>query len=780
MIYNLLGKKLLFIDGAMGTMLGKCDCLPEILNIKDSERIKDIHLSYLEAGADIITTNTFGANALKLEGSGYSVKEIVESGVKNARECADKYGAFVTLDIGPSGKLLSPMGDLPFEKAYALFSEMVIAGKGADLISIETMTDTYELKAAVLAAKENSDLPVIAQVSCDKSGKLLCGADLLAVIAMLEGLRVDAIGLNCGFGPKEFIPLFETLKKYCSIPVALLPNAGMPKVVGNKTIYDFTPEQFSDVMLSFAKEGALLLGGCCGTTPEHIRLTKEKCKDIKAVPVTEKNYTVISSYGNAVLVENEPVIIGERINPTGKKKLKEALINDDINYILKEGIAQCEAGAKILDVNVGLPEIDEVKMLSKAVYKLQEILPTPLQLDSSNEKALAAAMRIYNGKPMINSVNGKQSSMDAIFPLVAKYGGVLVALTLDERGVAESCEEKIEIAKKLISEAAKYGIAKKDIVIDPLTLTVSSNPYAAIETLKAVKILTEEMGVNTVLGVSNISFGLPERINVNTAFLTMALQAGLKFAIMNPLSQPMLNAFSAYNVLFANDKDCKNYISLFAGKEKGDAPMPQKTQFTLSELIVLGFKDETKSACASLLAQMKPLDIINTQIIPALDEVGADYESGKIFLPNLLSSAEAAQNAFAAIKESSTSSAAKGEKIILATVYGDIHDIGKNIVKLLLENYGFDVFDLGKDVPAEKIVEVAKKENVKLIGLSALMTTTVSAMEETIALLRQSGLDCRIMVGGAVLTENYAKEIGADFYGKDALSAVNYAKSILN
>lgn len=776
---NLLGKKLLFIDGAMGTMLGKCECLPEILNIKDSKRIKDIHLAYLKAGADIITTNTFGANSLKLEGSGYSTREIVESGVKIARECADEYGAFVTLDIGPTGKLLSPMGDLPFHKAYDVFSEMVLAGKDADLISIETMTDTYELKAAVLAAKENSDLPIIAQVSCDKSGKLLSGCDLLAVIAMLEGLRVDAIGLNCGFGPKEFIPLFETLKKYSSIPIALLPNAGMPKVVEGETKYDFTAQEFSDVMLSFAKEGAHLLGGCCGTTPEHIRLTKEKCKNIIPAPLTEKNYTIVSSYGSAVLVDSAPIIIGERINPTGKKKLKEALINDDINYILKEGIAQVDKGAHILDVNVGMPEIDEAKMLSKATYKLQEILSTPLQLDSSNPVALEKAMRIYNGKPMINSVNGKKSSMDAVFPLVAKYGGVLVGLTLDERGVAETCEEKIEIAKKIIAEAAKYGISKKDIVIDPLTLTVSSNPNAAMETLKAVKILTEETKVNTVLGVSNISFGLPERININTAFLAMALQNGLKFAIMNPLSEQMINTFASYNVLFANDTDCQNYISLFVGKEKSDMSAPQKAEFDLKTLITLGFKDETKAACYALLKKEKPLDIINSYIIPALDDVGADYESGRVFLPNLLSSAEAAQNAFSAIKELSATSESQGEKVLLATVYGDIHDIGKNIVKLLLENYGFKVYDLGKDVPPQKILEVAKKENIKLIGLSALMTTTVSAMQEAITLLRQSGQDFHIMVGGAVLTESYAKEIGADFYGKDALSAVNYAKSIL-
>ena len=780
MIKEFFGKKLLFIDGAMGTMLGKCDCLPEILNIRDIDRIKDIHLAYLQAGADIITTNTFGANSLKLEGSDYSTREIVESGVKIARECADKYGAFVTLDIGPTGKLLSPMGDLPFEKAYDIFSEMVLAGKDADLISIETMTDTYELKAAVLAAKENSDLPIIAQVSCDKSGKLLSGCDLLSVIAMLEGLGVDAIGLNCGFGPKEFIPLFETLKKYSSTPIALLPNAGMPKVVDGETIYDFTAEEFSSVMHTFATEGAHLLGGCCGTTPEHIRLTKEKCKKITPVPPSKKDYTIVSSYGSAVLVDSSPIIIGERINPTGKKKLKEALVKGDINYILKEGISQADAGAKILDVNVGMPEIDEVKMLSKATYKLQEVLSTPLQLDSSNPEALGKAMRIYNGKPMINSVNGKKTSMDAVFPLVAKYGGVLVGLTLDERGVAETCEEKIEIAKKIIEEAAKYGISKKDIVIDPLTLTVSSNPKAALETLRALKILTEEIKVNTVLGVSNISFGLPERININTAFLTMALQNGLKFAIMNPLSEPMINAFASYNVLFANDTDCKNYISLYGGKEKSDTSAPQKSEFDLKTLITLGFKDETKAACSALLEKEKPLDIINSYIIPALDDVGADYESGKVFLPNLLSSAEAAQNAFAAIKEQSPATENKGEKILLATVYGDIHDIGKNIVKLLLENYGFDVLDLGKDVSAERIVETAIRENVKLIALSALMTTTVSAMQETIALLRQSGEDFKIMVGGAVLTESYAKEIGADFYGKDALSAVNYAKSILN
>lgn len=774
---NLTTKKLLFIDGAMGTMLGKCNCLPEILNITEPDKIKKIHTSYLEAGADIITTNTFGANRLKLEGCGYSCEEVIRAGVKNARECADKFGKYVTFDIGPTGKLLSPMGDLHFEDAYNIFAEMVKHCDGSDLISIETMTDTYELKAAVLAAKENSSLPVIAQVSCDKNGKLLCGADLLSVIAMLEGLRVDVIGLNCGFGPEEFKPLFETLKKYSSTPIALLPNAGLPKMVNGETVFDFTPEQFSSVMAEFAIGGAHLLGGCCGTTPQHIKAMYEACKNIPPTPVTEKNYTVISSYGQAVLVDNAPVIIGERINPTGKKKLKEALVNKDINYILKEGISQSDAGAKILDVNVGMPEIDEVSMLSEAVFKLQEVLSTPLQIDTSNTKALEKAMRIYNGKPMINSVNGKQSSMDEVLPLVKKYGGVLVALTLDESGVAEKCEDKIKIAKKIIAEAAKYGISKKDIVIDPLALTVSSDPSSAIETLKAVKILTEEIGINTILGVSNISFGLPERININTAFLTMALQNGLKFAIINPLLSPMTNAFAAYNVLYANDKNCAEYIAKFQDTPK-TSEAKNETVFDLKTLITLGFKDETYASCKKLLESENSLDIINSYIIPALDDVGRDYESGKIYLPNLLSSAEAAQNAFAAIKEVSKSGEKSGNKILLATVLGDIHDIGKNIVKLLLENYGFDVYDLGKDVPPEKIVETAIKENIKLIGLSALMTTTVSSMAETISALRTSGHDCRIMVGGAVLTESYAKEIGADFYGKDALASVNFAKKV--
>ncbi len=776
---HLIGKKLLFIDGAMGTMLGKCDTLPEILNITDSERIKKIHTAYLEAGADIITTNTFGANCLKMKDCGYSVKDVITSAVKNARECADKFGKYVTFDIGPCGKLLSPMGDLSFDNAYSAFAEMVSYSYGCDMISIETMTDTYELKAAVLAVKENSSLPVIAQVSCDKSGKLLCGADLLSVIAMLEGLGVNAIGLNCGFGPEEFKPLFETLQKYSSLPIALLPNAGLPKIVNGETVFDFTPEQFSLVMSEFARGGAHLLGGCCGTTPKHIKAMCEACKNISPSPVTEKNYTVISSYGQAVLVDNAPLIIGERINPTGKKKLKEALINNDINYVLKEGISQSDAGAKILDVNVGMPEIDEVSMLSEAVFKLQEVLSTPLQIDTSNTKALEKAMRIYNGKPMINSVNGKQSSMDEVFPLVKKYGGVLVALTLDERGVAEKCEDKIEIARKIITEAAKYGISKKDIVIDPLALTVSSDPNSAIETLKAVKILTEEIGINTILGVSNISFGLPERINVNTAFLTMALQNGLKFAIINPLSSPMTNAFAAYNVLYANDKNCAEYIAKFQNTPK-NTDVKTETVFDLKTLIALGFKDETYASCKKLLESENSLDIINSFIIPALDDVGRDYESGKIYLPNLLSSAEAAQNAFAAIKEVSKSGEKSGNKILLATVYGDIHDIGKNIVKLLLENYGFDVYDLGKDVPAQKIVEVALKEDIKLIGLSALMTTTVSSMEETITKIRNSGHQCKIMVGGAVLTESYSKEIGADYYGSDALSAVNYAKAVFN
>lgn len=770
-----LGKKLLFIDGAMGTMIGKTDVLPEVLNITAPERIKKIHTAYLDAGADIITTNTFGANRFKMKD--YTVEDIIKAALKNARECVDKYGKLVTLDIGPLGALLAPMGNVSFDEAYDVFAQIVKCAKyGADLISIETMTDTYELKAAVLAAKENSDLPVIATVSLDRDGNLLCGADILSVVSLLEGLGVDALGFNCGFGPAQLEEFFGELKKYASIPIALVPNGGLPRFENGETVYDLTAGEFSDIMAEFACGGAHLLGGCCGTTPEHIRLTKEKCKDIKITPPESKNITSVSSFGKGVLIGEKPVIIGERINPTGKKKLKEALRNNEIDYVLKEGINQYEAGAHILDVNVGLPEIDEASMMSKCVFELQSILSLPLQLDSSSPEVLEKAMRIYNGKPLINSVNGKKVSMEAVFPLVKKYGGVVVGLTLDERGIPDTAEGRLLIAEKIINTAKEYGIDKKNIIIDPLTLTVSSDAQAAKETLRAVKLVSEKLGVSTILGVSNISFGLPQREKINASFLLLALQSGLSAAIMNPLSSAMMCSVDSYNLLYAKDADFKEYIKKYADVPKEEKKAP--SELSLRDLIVLGLKSESYAKTAEMLKSIEPMTIINEHIISALDEVGRGFEAKKIFLPSLLTSAETAQNAFSAIQDNSPKKEETGEKILLATVYGDIHDIGKNIVKLLLKNYGYRIIDLGRDVPPQKIVEAVKAENIKLVGLSALMTTTVIYMEETIKALRAAGLSAKVMVGGAVLTQEYSDMIGADFYAKDALASVTYAKNV--
>jgi len=759
---------LIFVDGAMGTMLSHPN--PVLLNRENPEAVLAVHKAYADAGADIILANTFGANPIKMAGLDYSAEQAVTDGIKNAK----KAGKLTALDMGPTGKLLKPLGDLEFEDAYNAFAVSAKAGEaaGADLVFVETMTDLYELKAAVLAAKENTSLPVFATVSIDSTGKLLTGGDIFTAVTMLEGLGVDALGLNCGLGPaqfKEFLPMFL---KYSSTPVILMPNAGLPAVRDGKTVYDTTPAQFAEYMKEFAKSGVGVLGGCCGTSPEHISLMVKACKGITPTPALKKNITAVCSYSKTVIIGEKPVIIGERINPTGKKKFKEALRCNDINYILDEAFAQTEAGADILDVNVGLPEIDEKTMMTSAVAALQELSPTPLQIDSSDPAVLEAAMRIYNGKPLVNSVNGKQEVMDAVFPLVKKYGGVVVALTLDEDGIPSTAEGRIEIAKKIISRAADYGIDKKDIIIDPLTLTISSNQREAGETLRALSIL-RNMGMNTVLGVSNISFGLPQRERVNSTFFAMALYSGLKAAIINPLSDGMMSVYRSYNALSGYDAECGEYSHFYGGEaEVKTGPL------TLYEMVINGLKDQSYAKTTEMLSEKEPLSIINEILIPALDEVGKGFEKGTVFLPKLLSCAQTAKNAFEAIKEKAENKQSAGHKILVATVEGDIHDIGKNIVVLLLQNYGYDVIDLGKDVPSDVIVKEVAEKNIKLVGLSALMTTTVTSMEETIKALRASGADCKIMVGGAVLTEEYAAMIGADYYAKDALCSVNYAKKI--
>lgn len=764
--------KIKFFDGGMGTMLQaaglKAGQLPETLNITNKDMILAVHRAYADAGCEYITANTFGANCLKFE----NYDEIIKAGI----ELAKSVGKKVLLDIGPTGKLLKPMGELAFDDAIDIFAKTVIAGKdGADAVLIETMSDTYEIKAAVLAAKENCDLPIIVTMIFDEKGRLLTGADIKTAVTMLEGLGVDVIGLNCGLGPKQMIEYVKELRKWTSLPIAVQPNAGLPVSVNGKTVFNVEPAEFAQDMKEIAKLGVSYLGGCCGTTPEHIRQMIALCKDIPANVPEPKNYCLVSSYSETVDLGEKPKIIGERINPTGKKLFKEALRRNDIDYIIKEGIAQRDAGAHILDVNVGLPEIDECKMMEDAVYNLQAVLPTPLQIDTTNIAALERALRVYNGKPMLNSVNGKQKNMEEVFPLAKKYGSVVVCLCLDENGIPETAQGRIAVAEKIIKTAKEYGIDKKDLIVDALTMTISTDKNNAKETLKAVKYIRETLGVNTVLGVSNISFGLPQRDVINTAFFTLALQSGLSAGIINPKSSSMMNAYYSYNALAGLDDNCTEYIESVTEAQQA----VQETNVTLHTAIVKGMKDEAGACAKELLKDTAPLDVINNYIIPALDEVGAGFEKNKIFLPQLLMSADSAKAAFDVIKEYMILNNAEeksGNKIVLATVHGDIHDIGKNIVKVLLSNYGFDVIDLGKDVPEETVLQAVTQNDVKLVGLSALMTTTVPAMEKTIELLHKN-TDAKVLVGGAVLTKSYAKMINADWYAKDAMESVRIAKA---
>lgn len=782
-----LGKELLFFDGGMGTLLQaqglKAGELPETWNLKYPERVISIHKQYIEAGSNIVLTNTFGANRGKFHDEEYSLEEIVKAGIENAKKAGAEAGhpAYVALDIGPTGKLLQPLGTLSFEEAYDIFAEVVRYGEayGADLIHIETMSDTYEAKAAALAAKEQSNLPVVVTMIFDEKGKLLTGGDVPSAVAMLEGLRVDALGMNCGLGPKQALPILKEMRRYSSLPIVVKPNAGLPKQKNGETYYDVEPEEFALTMREIIHAGASAVGGCCGTTPEHIKAVTKQCSNMEILPIEKKQDTLISSYGRAVLLDDMPVIIGERINPTGKKLLKEALRNKDYEYILKEAISQQDAGAHILDVNVGLPEIDEVEMMKTSIQQIQSVTNLPLQIDTVLPEAMEAAMRIYNGKPMLNSVSGKQESMDAVFPLIQKYGGVVVGLTLDEDGIPETADGRVAIAGKIISEAEKYGIERKDIVIDVLTMTISSEKDGAKITLEALRKVKELYGVKTVLGVSNVSFGLPRRPVINSHFYTMAMMNGLNAGIINPLAEDMMQSYDSYTALMGYDKDCEKYIAKYAATKSGQMSSKKEEKMTLSHAIETGLEEEAQRLTSELLKEKDALDIIKEELVPALDVVGQGYEIGELFLPQLLKSADAAKAAFAVIKEQmkkENKEEEKKEKVVLATVEGDIHDIGKNIVKVLLENYGFEVLDLGKNVPPEEIVACVKNEGIRLVGLSALMTTTVVSMEETIRQLRAENLDCKVMVGGAVLNQEYADRIGADFYGKDAMQSVHYAQ----
>ena len=783
----------LYFDGGSGTYFQarglKPGEMPEIWNITNAETVKQMHIDYLKSGSDIITANTFGANILKFDGKngGYSLEEIISSALKNAKDAIKTFGAqekYVALDIGPTGRLLKPLGDLDFEDAVKIFAETVKLGVkyGADLILTETMNDAYETKAAVLAAKENSSLPVFATNAYDESGKLMTGASPSAMVALLEGLRVDALGINCSLGPEKMMPIIQEILKYSSTPVIVNPNAGLPVVRNGKTEYDVSSADFARSMEKIAKMGASILGGCCGTTPEYIKEMKTLAEKIEFSPVQKKNYTVISSYTRTVEFGKIPVLIGERINPTGKKAMKEALKSKNFDYLLKEAVSQQEDGANVLDVNTGLPEIDEVKTLANAVSLIQTVSDLPLQIDTSDPEAMEKALRIYNGKALINSVNGKQEVMDKIFPLAAKYGGVIIALTLDEGGIPQDTDGRMKIARKIIGEAKKYNISEKDIIFDPLAMTVSSEKNGALVTLECIKTLRKS-GLKSSLGVSNVSFGLPKRPIINASFFTMAMQNGLDAAIINPHSADMMNAYFAFRALSAMDDNFEKYISYASKTTENSAPQKtsQNSEITLKTAVLKGLKDDASLCAQNLLKSQDALKIIDESIIPALDEMGVKFEKKEAFLPQLLMSAEAARSAFDVIKTSILSSGEKREKrckFVLATVKGDIHDIGKNIVKVLLENYDFDVIDLGKDVAPEIIAETAVSENAPIVGLSALMTTTVPAMEETIKLVRKVKPDCKIVVGGAVLTEEYANMLGADKYAKDAMETVRYASDV--
>ena len=810
-VLEYLKNNLLFLDGGMGTLLQaqglKPGELPERWNISHPDIIQNVHKSYYDAGSNVVSTNTFGANSLKF--SDTELEEIISAAIKNVEMAkASSVGnqeKFIALDIGPTGKLLKPFGDLDFEDAVEVFAKTVKLGVkyGADLILIETMNDSYETKAALLAAKENSDLPVFVSNAYSEDGKLMTGASPAAMVALLEGMHADAIGVNCSLGPKALLPIVEEYVKYSSVPVLLKPNAGLPKSINGQTVFDVSPEDFAEDVFVALKKGARIAGGCCGTTPKYISSLVNKVAaepEFQPLEILPKNIACVSSHTHIVEFKDEPILIGERINPTGKKRFKQALIENDIDYILKEGINQQEKGVHILDVNVGLPDIDETAMLQRTVCELQAISNLPLQIDTSDPVAMEAALRRYNGKAMINSVNGKAESMSKIFPLVQKYGGYIVALTLDESGIPATAEGRVEIAKKILEVAAKYGLDKKDIIFDPLCMTVSTDSNAALETLKALRIIRYELGCHTSLGVSNVSFGLPERNAINSVFFGSAMENGLSAAIMNPYSYDMMKTYFSWRALHGMDANCTEYID-FCSKFFPETPVKkpevanssnnanssceQESKSSLQQAIIKGLKDEAGAITEELLKATAPLDIVQNNIIPALDIVGKGFEEKKVYLPQLLMSAEAAKSAFEKIKTvmaNSDKSAESGKKcrFIIATVHGDIHDIGKNIVKLLLENYGFMVTDLGKDVPPETIAAEVVKQHAPLVGLSALMTTTVPAMEETIALLRKEAPWCKIIVGGAVLNKEYADKIGADSYAKDAMEAVRCAEEMIS
>lgn len=776
------GKRFVFFDGSMGTMLQKSGLkpgeLPDLLNIKAPEKVEAVHRAYIEAGADIITTNTFGCNPHSLNGTGFTAAEVIRAGIDIARRAGAKV---IAQDIGPLGQLMQPMGPLSFDEAYDCFKQQVLAGveSGADLFIIETLSDIYEAKAAILAVKENSTLPVICTMSFQADGRTFVGADPLAAVLSLSGLGVDAFGVNCSLGPAELLPIVKQITEYSPLPVIVQANAGLPKISGGETVYDISPEEYTADIVKMADMGVCIFGGCCGTTPDYIAEMKAALSGRKPVPTSPKRITALTSGTKNVILDGRVTVIGERINPTGKKRLKQAIKECDMDYITGEAISQRDRGADVLDVNISLPDIDEPEMMAKTVLALQAIVDLPLQIDSSDPAAIEAGVRICRGKPLINSVNGKHESMEKIFPIAKKYGAAVLGLALDENGIPHTAEERYRIAEKILNTAKKYGIPEQDVLIDCLTLTASAQQQDVMATIDAIKLVKQRLNLKTVLGVSNVSFGLPQREQLNSVFLAAAFGAGLDAPIINPLSDVVMNTVRTFKVINNQDKNAVEYVGAFSGEAAADAEKKVSSSSsgkTLYDIIVDGDRAFAADAARKALESSTPIEIINSSFIPALDIVGKKFEKGEIFLPQLLMSAQTVKNAFDVLKAASNSSEQQNKgTIVIATVYGDIHDIGKNIVKMMLSNYGYNVIDLGKDVPPQTVVDTVLEKNVKLVGLSALMTTTVKSMADTITALRKAGADCKVMVGGAVLNEEYAKLVGADFYAKDALESVKIA-----
>lgn len=797
-----LGRDILFFDGGMGTMLQarglRLRELPEVLNVTHPDLIGSIHREYLAAGADFVTTNTFGANRYKMEGSGRSVAEVVSAAVRVAREAADSFGARVALDVGPSGKVLAPLGDAAFEDIYETVAEQVRAGaEGCDAVLLETFTDLYELKASLLAVKDHCSLPVFATMSFEEGGRTFFGAGIDSMVMTLEGLGVAALGVNCSLGPVQLEPIVAEICARAHVPVMVQPNAGLPVMRDGVSSYDVTPDRFADVMARFAELGAAVLGGCCGTNPDHIARTVRAvtARTRTVVPRSVPETTGICTPARAVVFDGDFTIIGERLNPTGKKALQAALRAGDMDYVLKEALKQQDQGARVLDVNVGLPDVDEPALLTRAVTEIQGIIDLPLQLDSANAKALEAAARIYNGKPLINSVNGKESSLRTVLPIVKKYGACVLGLTLDDSGIPESAEARVAVARRIVEEAGRLGIPRRDVLIDCLTLTASAQQDLVRETLKAVRMVREELGVRTVLGLSNVSFGLPRRPLVNRTMFAAALMQGLDAAIINPGDTGMRETLAAWRLLIGTDRNAQDYIAFCeAHPEAEPGPSAQAAEGgtkaqdapdggDLASAIARGLKDEAAVRTRELLESIPPLEVVERHVVPALDAVGRDYEAKRLFLPQLIKSAEAAKAAFECLRERLASGPqgtreGPGEPVALATVYGDVHDIGKNIVKVILENYNFRVLDLGKDVPPERVVAEVKRNGIRIVGLSALMTTTVASMKDTIERLRRDCPEVKVIVGGAVLTPDLARYVDADHYARDAMEAVRIAAQI--